>query len=420
MQDGKVIAYASRQLKPHEKNYLTHNLKLAANVFALKIWRHYPFGEKFHAYSDHKSLKYLMAQKDLNLRQRRWLELLKDYELVIDYHPGKANVVANALSQKSLFTLRVMNAHLVLSSDGSVLAELKARPLFIQQIIEAQKIDNEILAKGAQCDLEPISEFRVDKDDCLRFQDRVWASINSELIQMILNEAHNIRLSQVKAEHQVPSGLLQPIMVPESDNGLCFGFTPISEKERCNLDRDPRFISRFWNKFQDALATKLHSSTTFHLQTDGQSEWIIQMLEDMLRCCIFKFEGLWEQYLPLIEFAYNNSFQSSIKVAPYEALYGRKCRTPLHWTELRENKIHKIDLIKEIEQKVKVIRDSLKTASNHQKSHADLKRKDIEFEVGDKVFLKVSLWKKVLRISKKGKLSPRFIGAMKSPSVLGQ
>ncbi|KAG4210975.1 hypothetical protein ERO13_A02G078601v2 [Gossypium hirsutum] len=104
-------------------------------------------------------------------------------------------------------------------------------------------------------------------------------------------------------------------------------------------DRVPRFTSRFWKKLQDALGTKLHFSTAFHSQTDGQSEWIIQILEDMLRCCILEFEGTWEQYLPLIEFAYNNSFQSSIKMALYEDLYGRKCRTPLYWTELSENKI---------------------------------------------------------------------------------
>ena len=107
MQEGKIIAYASRQLKPHEKNYPTHDLELAAIVFALKIWRHYLYGEKCRIFTDHKSLKYLMNQKDLNLRQRRWLELLKDYELVIDYHPGKANVVADALSRKSLFFLCV-------------------------------------------------------------------------------------------------------------------------------------------------------------------------------------------------------------------------------------------------------------------------------------------------------------------------
>ncbi|KAA3473357.1 DNA/RNA polymerases superfamily protein [Gossypium australe] len=131
MQEGKVVAYASRQLKLHEKNYPTHDLELAAIVFTLKIWRNYLYGEKCRIFTDHKSLKYLINQKDLNLRQRRWLELLKDYELVIEYHPGKVNVVADALSRKSLSALRAMSASLALSDDGSILAGLRARSLFL-------------------------------------------------------------------------------------------------------------------------------------------------------------------------------------------------------------------------------------------------------------------------------------------------
>ncbi|TYH01264.1 hypothetical protein ES288_A09G044500v1 [Gossypium darwinii] len=125
-------------------------------------------------------------------------------------------------------------------------------------------------------------------------------------------------------------------------------------------DRDLRFTARFWKKLQEALGTKLHFSTAFHQQIDGQSERVIQILEDMLRSYILEFEGSWEKYLPLIEFAYNNNFQLSIKMALYEALYYRKCRTPLYWSELSENKIHGVDLIRETEEKVKVIRDSLK------------------------------------------------------------
>ncbi|KAL0463068.1 UNVERIFIED_CONTAM: Retrovirus-related Pol polyprotein from transposon [Sesamum latifolium] len=102
MQHGKVIAYASRQLRPHEMNYLTHDLELAAIVHALKIWRHYLYGETFQIFTDHKSLKYIPTQKELNLRQRRWIELLKDYDCTIDYHPGKANIVADALSRKTM------------------------------------------------------------------------------------------------------------------------------------------------------------------------------------------------------------------------------------------------------------------------------------------------------------------------------
>ena len=102
MQHGKVVAYASRQLKDYEKNYPTHYLELAAVVFALKIWRHYLYGEKTQIYTDHKSLKYLFTQKELHMRQRRWLELVKNYDIDIQYHPGKANVVADALSRKAV------------------------------------------------------------------------------------------------------------------------------------------------------------------------------------------------------------------------------------------------------------------------------------------------------------------------------
>ena len=125
---------------------------------------------------------------------------------------------------------------------------------------------------------------------------------------------------------------------------------------------------------------------------------------------MINYEGSWDRHIPLIEFVYNNSFQSSIGMAPYEALYERKCRTPLCWTELREKKVIGPDLIQEIEENVKMIRERLKIANDRKKSYVDMKRKDIRYEIGEKVFLKVSPWKKVMRFGKKGKLSPRFIG----------
>ena len=137
---------------------------------------------------------------------------------------------------------------------------------------------------------------------------------------------------------------------------------------------------------------------------------MIQVLEDMIRGCVLDFPGNWDRYIPLMEFAYNNNYQSSIGMAPYEALYGRRCRTPTCWTEMKEHKIIGPELVKETEEEVQIIQQRLKAACDRQRSYANLKRKDIEYEVGDRVFLKVSPWKKILRFGRKGKLSPRFIG----------
>ena len=148
MQDGRVIAYASRQLKPHEQNYPVHDLELAAVIIALKLWRHYLFGEKCKVFTDHKSLKYIFTQKELNMRQRRWLELIKDYDLEILYHPGKANVVADALSRKRQYGLtatithqkellddmRRLDLEVVVGCVGTQLASLQIQPILLEQI----------------------------------------------------------------------------------------------------------------------------------------------------------------------------------------------------------------------------------------------------------------------------------------------
>ncbi|WRX28968.1 Integrase [Theobroma cacao] len=174
-------------------------------------------------------------------------------------------------------------------------------------------------------------------------------------------------------------------------------------------DRDPQFTSRLWSKFQEALGTKLKFSTAFHPKTDGQSERTIQTMEDMLRACVMDFLGSWDRHLPFVEFAYNNSFQSSIGMALYEAFYGRKCRTPLCWDEVGERKLISVELIDLTNDKIKVIRERVKVAQDRQKSYADKRRKDLEFEIDDRVFLKVSPWKGVIRFVKLGKLNPRYI-----------
>ena len=126
-------------------------------------------------------------------------------------------------------------------------------------------------------------------------------------------------------------------------------------------DRDPRFISRFWPSLQATLGTCLHFSTTFHPQTDGQSERTIQTLVDMLRACVMEFKGSWGTHLALMEFAYNNSYQNSIEMAPFKALYGRTCRTPVFWDEVGERGLVGPELVQVTSEKVKVIRDNLKT-----------------------------------------------------------
>ena len=137
VQEGKVVAFASRQLKSHEKNCPTCDLESATIVFALKFWRHYLYGEKCFIYTDHKRLKYFPSQRELNLRQRRWIELINDYDYMIDYHPGKANVVANALSRKSMQTLRALNAHFSVSGNGITMAKLIAIPNMLNRVLEA-------------------------------------------------------------------------------------------------------------------------------------------------------------------------------------------------------------------------------------------------------------------------------------------
>src|SRR5262249_30897738 len=162
------------------------------------------------------------------------------------------------------------------------------------------------------------------------------------------------------------------------------------------LDRGPQFTSKFWQKFQEALGTRLDFSTTFHLQTDRQSERTIQTLEDMLRMCVLDFKGSWDEHLPLIEFAYNNSHHSTIGMALYEALYRRKCRSPVSWIETSDKHLEGPNLIRETFEKVPIIQARIKTAFSRQKSYVDPKRRDISFKVSDHVFLKISPIKGVM------------------------
>ncbi|GJW60777.1 reverse transcriptase domain-containing protein [Tanacetum coccineum] len=237
--------------------------------------------------------------------------------------------------------------------------------------------------------------------------------------------------SKVKAEHQKPSGLLQQPEIPEWKwENITMDFIsklPRTSKRLARLyineivarhgvpvsiisDRDSYFTSRFWQSLQKALGTRLDLSTAYHPETDGQSKRTIQTLEDMLRACAIDFGDNWDTHLPLVEFSYNNSYHTSVKCAPFEALYGRKCRTPIAWAEARESKLFGPKTIQETTDKIVQIKERLKAARDRQKSYADNRQKPLEFSVGNKVLLKVSPRKGVVHFGKRSKLSPRYMG----------
>jgi len=208
MQDNKGVAYASRQLRIHERNYSTHDLELAVVVFVLKIWRHYLYDSRFEVFSDHKSLKYLFDQKELNTRQRRWLELLKHYDFGLNYHPGKANVVADALSRKTLHMSAMMVKEFELLEqfrDLSLVYELSAQNVklgmlkidsdFLKSIKEAQKVDVKFVDLLIDSHQTEDSDFRVDDQGVLRFRGRICIPDDDEMKKMILEESHKSSLS---------------------------------------------------------------------------------------------------------------------------------------------------------------------------------------------------------------------------------
>jgi hypothetical protein len=184
-------------------------------------------------------------------------------------------------------------------------------------------------------------------------------------------------------------------------------------------DRGTQFVARFWEQLHDCLGTKLIRNSSYHPQTDGQTERINQILEDMLRASILHFDKSWDKCLSLAEFSYNNSYQASLKMAPFDALYGRRCRTPLNWSEAGERTLFGLDIVKDAEERVQVIRENLKMAQMRQKSFHDKGTTPRHFEVGDYVYLKVSPTKGVQRFGVKGKLAPRYIGPYEVIEVCG-
>ncbi|GJT10432.1 putative reverse transcriptase domain-containing protein [Tanacetum coccineum] len=393
MQREKVISYASRQLKIHEKNYTTHDLELGAVVFALKIWRHYLYGTKCTVFTDHKSLQHILNQKELNMRQHRWLELLKNI---------KNEDVGGMLLENAKDPEKVRSEKLEPRVDGTLCLNSRSwlpcyGELWTVIMHESYKSKYSIYPGSNKMyhDMKKLYWWPNMKanittyvckclDPVLRSSGRTSKNIGYDTIWVIVDRLTKSAIFTPMRETD-PMDKLTRIYLKEvvTRHGI-----PVS----IICDRDPRFASNFWRSLQNALGTNLDMSTAYHPQTDGQSERTIQTLEDMLRACAIDFGKGWVNHLPLVEFSYNNSYHASIKAAPFEAPYGRKCRSP----------------------------QRMQAARDRQKTYADLKRKLMEFQVGDKVMLKVSPWKGVVRFGKRGKLNPRYVGPFKVLGKVGE
>ncbi|GJS49622.1 putative reverse transcriptase domain-containing protein [Tanacetum coccineum] len=461
MQREKVIAYASRQLKVHEKNYTTHDLELGAVVFALKMWRHYLYGTKCVVFTDHKSLQHILDQKELNMRQRRWLELLSDYDCEIRYHPGKANVVADALSRKERnkpLRVRALVMTIGLNLPKQILSaqsEARKEENFINEDLHGMINKLEPRADGTLClnnqswvpcfgDLRALimheshkSKYSIHPRSDKMYQDLKrlywWPNMKAEIATYVSKCLTCAKLPKTAADqdtiwvivdHLTKSAHFLLMREDDTLDKLMRQYLKevVSKHEvpvSIISDHDGKFTSHFWKSLNKALGTRFDMSTAYHPETDGQSERTIQTLKDMLRACVLDFRKGWDRHLSLVEFSCNNSYHTSIKAAPFEALYGRKCRSPICWAEVGDSQLTSPEIIHETTEKIIQIKSCIQDAHDPQKSYANVRRKPLEFQVGDKVMLKVSTWKGVIRFGKRGKLNPRYIGPFKSIAKIG-
>ncbi|GJW22291.1 putative reverse transcriptase domain-containing protein [Tanacetum coccineum] len=350
--------------------------------------RHYLYGTKSVIYTDHKSLQHIFDQKDLNMRKRRWIELFSDYECEIRYHPGKANVVADALSRKERVKPRRIRAMAMTIQSGVRGMILAAQgEAFKQENVLAERLHvggvRTIIMDEAHKTRYSV-HLRADKMyHDLRDMYR-WLRMKKDISTYV---SKCLTCSKVKAEHQRPSGLLQQPEIPKWKwDKITMDFITKLHRSKSGHDSIWVIVDRL-TKLAYFLAT-CEDYSTEKLARLYIDEIVARhgTLEDMLRACVIDFGGNWDVHLLLAEFFYNNSYHSSIRCAPFEALYGRKCRSPIIWAEIGESSLIGPELVQEMTDK------------------------PLEFEVGDRVLLKVSPGKGVIRFGTKGKLALRYVG----------
>ncbi|GJV91260.1 putative reverse transcriptase domain-containing protein [Tanacetum coccineum] len=306
MQKEKVIAYASRQLKIHEKNYTTHDLELGAVVFALKMWRHYLYGTKCVVFTDHKSLQHILDQKELNMRQRRWLELLSDYDCELRYHPRKANVVADALSRKS--RPKPLRVRALVMTIG-----LNLPVQILNAQVEARKEEN--YGTEDLCGMIKNLEPRADETLCLK--NRSWIPCFGDLRALIMHESHKSKYSIHPGSDKMYQDLKKLYWWPNMKAKIATYVSKCMTCAKVKRERNTKSPSNFVGLTVIQYGMRETLLWISLLLLPKTSFWTIQTLEDMLRACVMDFGKGWDKHLPLIEFSYNNSYHTSIKASHF-------------------------------------------------------------------------------------------------------